>query len=146
MLNVIMLNVIMLNVIMLNVIMLNVIMINIILLNNIMLNIILLNGTMLNVIMLSVIMPSAMTPLLGFAISIEILLLFSNGLCDNPLTILFSEENYFIFRGKWFNFRYRAFRDDTGQFSPIHWKILALKFSFVIIFEVRAFSIRGPVS
>jgi len=33
--------------------------------------------------------------------------------------------------------RYRAFRDDTGQFSPIHWKILALKLAFVIVFEVN---------
>lgn len=32
--------------------------------------------------------------------------------------------------------RYRAFRDDKGHYTPTHWKILALKFAFVIIFEV----------
>lgn len=33
--------------------------------------------------------------------------------------------------------RYRAFRDEEGNFTITHWKILALKFAFVIIFEVR---------
>ena len=33
--------------------------------------------------------------------------------------------------------RYRGFRDDQGDYTPDHWKILALKLCFVIIFEVR---------
>ena len=32
--------------------------------------------------------------------------------------------------------RYRAFRDDEGNFTPSHYKILGLKLAFVIIFEV----------
>ena len=33
--------------------------------------------------------------------------------------------------------RYRAFRDSEGSFTPTHWKILAVKLAFVIVFEVR---------
>jgi anoctamin-7 len=36
---------------------------------------------------------------------------------------------------------YRGFRDDTGTFTPVHWKILALKFAFVIIFEHVVFGV-----
>ena len=32
--------------------------------------------------------------------------------------------------------RYRAFRDENGRYTETHWKILALKLAFVIIFEV----------
>ena len=32
--------------------------------------------------------------------------------------------------------RYRAFRDNEGNFTPSHYKILGLKLAFVIIFEV----------
>ena len=32
--------------------------------------------------------------------------------------------------------RYRAFRDDEGNLTPAHYKILGLKLAFVIIFEV----------
>ena len=35
--------------------------------------------------------------------------------------------------------RYRAFRDSEGSFTPTHWKILAVKLAFVIVFEVRIF-------
>ena len=33
--------------------------------------------------------------------------------------------------------RYRAFRDAEGNFTPTHWKILAVKLAFVICFEVK---------
>ena len=36
---------------------------------------------------------------------------------------------------------YRGFRDDSGTFTPVHWKILALKFAFVIIFEHVVFGV-----
>ena len=36
---------------------------------------------------------------------------------------------------------YRGFRDDQGVFTPVHWKILALKFAFVIIFEHMVFGV-----
>ena len=36
---------------------------------------------------------------------------------------------------------YRGFRDDAGTFTPVHWKILALKFAFVIIFEHVVFGV-----
>ena len=36
---------------------------------------------------------------------------------------------------------YRGFRDDSGTFTPVHWKILALKFAFVIIFEHLVFGV-----
>ncbi|XP_023344103.1 anoctamin-7 [Eurytemora carolleeae] len=36
---------------------------------------------------------------------------------------------------------YRGFRDDAGNFTPVHWKILALKFAFVIIFEHVVFGV-----
>lgn len=32
--------------------------------------------------------------------------------------------------------RYRSFRDDEGHYTSTHWRILSLKFAFVIIFEV----------
>ncbi|XP_059085679.1 anoctamin-7-like isoform X3 [Tigriopus californicus] len=37
--------------------------------------------------------------------------------------------------------RYRAFRDTRGTFTPMHWKILALKLAFVIIFEHIVFGV-----
>ena len=37
--------------------------------------------------------------------------------------------------------RYPDFRDPTGKFTPVHWKVLALKLSFVIIFEHVVFGI-----
>jgi len=50
---------------------------------------------------------------------------------DNPFKqSLFQEECY-----------YRGFRDDAGNFTPVHWKILALKFAFVIIFEHVVFGV-----
>ena len=36
---------------------------------------------------------------------------------------------------------YRGFRDDEGYFTPVHWKILAVKFAFVIIFEHVVFGV-----
>jgi len=36
---------------------------------------------------------------------------------------------------------YRGFRDDKGTFTPVHWKILALKFAFVIVFEHLVFGV-----
>ena len=36
---------------------------------------------------------------------------------------------------------YRGFRDEFGMFTPVHWKILALKFAFVIIFEHVVFGV-----
>ena len=36
---------------------------------------------------------------------------------------------------------YRGFRDDQGILTPVHWKILALKFAFVIIFEHVVFGV-----
>ena len=36
---------------------------------------------------------------------------------------------------------YRGFRDDSGTFTPVHWKILAVKFAFVIIFEHVVFGV-----
>ena len=36
---------------------------------------------------------------------------------------------------------YRGFRDEFGLFTPVHWKILALKFAFVIIFEHVVFGV-----
>jgi len=36
---------------------------------------------------------------------------------------------------------YKGFRDEEGQFTPVHWYILALKFAFVIIFEHFVFGI-----
>lgn len=49
----------------------------------------------------------------------------------------FRDQNGFIFKQNIIlDFRYRAFRDETGQYLPIHWKILALKLAFVIVFEV----------
>ena len=36
---------------------------------------------------------------------------------------------------------YRGFRDDSGTFTPVHWKILALKFAFVIVFEHVVFGV-----
>merc|ERR1719458_2311434 len=37
--------------------------------------------------------------------------------------------------------RYRGFRDDQGDYTPDHWKILALKLCFVIIFEHVVFGV-----
>ena len=36
---------------------------------------------------------------------------------------------------------YRGFRDEFGLFTPVHWKILALKFAFVIVFEHVVFGV-----
>ena len=41
------------------------------------------------------------------------------------------------------NCRYSGFRDDEGQYTPDHWKILAFKLCFVIIFEVSNIKISG---
>jgi len=37
--------------------------------------------------------------------------------------------------------RYRAFRDAEGNFTPTHWKILAVKLAFVICFEHAVFGV-----
>ena len=49
---------------------------------------------------------------------------------DNTDTVTLQPECY-----------YRGFRDDSGTFTPVHWKILALKFAFVIIFEHLVFGV-----
>lgn len=41
--------------------------------------------------------------------------------------------------------RYRAFRDAEGNFTPTHWKILAVKLAFVICFEVILNLLGHPV-
>ena len=46
--------------------------------------------------------------------------------------------NVFQFQPECF---YRGFRDDEGFFTPVHWKILAVKFAFVIIFEHVVFGV-----
>jgi anoctamin-7 len=50
-------------------------------------------------------------------------------------TLATSPYNGWLSEGKQ-ECRYRAFRDNEGNLTPAHYKILGLKLAFVIIFEV----------
>merc|ERR1719242_1818110 len=65
-----------------------------------------------------------------------------DGTMDNYVmfTLSKSPEKNWIERGQPECY-YRGFRDEFGLFTPVHWKILALKFAFVIIFEHVVFGV-----
>jgi hypothetical protein len=44
--------------------------------------------------------------------------------------------NIFFSQKFYLKFRYRDYRDDNGNLSGFYWELLALRFTFVIIFEV----------
>ena len=44
-----------------------------------------------------------------------------------------------LFTKFFFESRYRDYRDDNGNLSAFYWELLALRFTFVIIFEVSYF-------